>query len=236
MNSPAELQLAIDSKVAIASLAQRYRTSGRFNFYYVGSKLKRDTILRQLMPLAPFGDVADIGSGRGQTSLYLYQLQLIHSIWGGDADAKKVEASKRVAKTFEGSSDKGSSIEFVTFDLGVGPIKLPAPVDSIFLIDVLHYLPKLRQKALIQELVLYLKPGGRIFLRELDHSQKRNSKRTVWAERLAGFLGINRGRTLDFVELSTYRLWLQELGLDCQEEQAKEQDTFNNFLLVGSVS
>ena len=59
-----------------ARVARRYRCCGRGAYGYVKGKLKYDPVHRYVLGLAeqePFGNVLDLGSGRGQLGIALLE-------------------------------------------------------------------------------------------------------------------------------------------------------------------
>jgi methylase of polypeptide subunit release factors len=77
----------------LRATASRYRPAGRFAFHYVTGKLRRDPVARVLFDLGAkrgFGDVVDLGCGRGHFSACLLQIGAARAVIGIDCHAAHV--------------------------------------------------------------------------------------------------------------------------------------------------
>jgi 2-polyprenyl-3-methyl-5-hydroxy-6-metoxy-1,4-benzoquinol methylase len=186
------------------AVAARYDPVGRFAAGYARGKLEHDPAYRQLAERLPFASpVVDLGCGRGQTALLLAELQPGVEVRGIDWEAKKVEQARRAAEGLAG----------VSFDVGdVREVRVPE-AGTILIIDVLHYAPVAVQDTILERAVAALRPGGRLFVRDLDLDAGWRARTTVWQERVGTWLGLNRGATLAFRPASAVVAQLEALGL-----------------------
>src|SRR5262245_3088282 len=116
-----------------ARVARRYRGSGRFAGHYVAAKLRHDPMHRDFLTLATserFGDVVDIGCGRGQLGIALLEAGLARSVLGLDCHAGHLRQARCAAT--------GLSFRTILQDLAECQ-ELPKAA-TVLLIDVLYQL------------------------------------------------------------------------------------------------
>src|SRR4051812_21298194 len=169
-------------EAALQRTVQRYRRAPLGERIYVATKLNTDPLTRLLAALpGEFGRVLDAAAGRGQFGLFLWELGRVAQLTGFDSDARKVDLAQRAA-------DRDA--QFETLDLLEFPER---EVDTLLLIDVLHYLPLSEQDELLRRAARCV-TRGRILIRELDAQSAAQSALTRAFEWLAKVSGYNRGR------------------------------------------
>jgi 2-polyprenyl-3-methyl-5-hydroxy-6-metoxy-1,4-benzoquinol methylase len=178
---------------------------------------------------AALGAVLDLGSGRGQLSLFLLELGCATSVSGTDWDAGKVEQAVRAAEAHEGAPRLSAT--FTRHDLREAPL---SPADTVLLMDVLHYFPAAQQALILDRAAAAVLPGGRIFVREADVGRGLRSSLTWLEERLFTALRYNRGERVHFRPASEIVSRLERAGLDCQVREAWGGTPFSNVLVVGA--
>lgn len=207
-----DLDQAIDRTIA------RYAGAPRKDRFYVSAKLHTDPVVRQLAELgAHFGEVLDVGTGRGQLALLLIELGVAERFTGLDWDERKIEVCRAAA----GASGTARAVDVVQTEL-------PA-ADTVLLIDVLHYLPVEKQTALLDRAAAALRPGGRLVVRELDPT----SRVGLWAEQLGARLGVNRGAIGDRVSAAELMKQLAARGLRARQVTHPGGKPSPNYLVIG---
>lgn len=179
---PEEVRGYMRFEDAAKGVAARYRTPAAH--WYVRSKLALDPIGRALLDLGRmegFGEVVDVGCGRGQFALLLREVGVACSALGVDWDAKKVAIANSAA-----AGDR--CLSFRQGD--VRSAELPA-CDTILLVDILHYLTPDEQDALLVRAASAARE--RVVVRDLDPEQGGASLMTEAWERVTTTLGYNRG-------------------------------------------
>jgi len=199
----------------------RYASAPPGDRYYVSAKLRTDPSLAQIAALGPLGDVLDAGCGRGQLSLCLWELGHVGKLMGFDFDARKVELARRAA---------AERAEYDVFDLRSAPL---GSVDSLLLVDVLHYLAIAEQDELLRRAARSLRPGGRLIVREVDGASSRKSLLARTLERIATRVGYNRSASaLGFRPLADIQRTLESAGLRCELALSEAGSLLENRLLV----
>ncbi|HSC86690.1 MAG TPA: DUF2062 domain-containing protein [Polyangiaceae bacterium] len=210
---------------AIEATNRHYRKVPPAHRYYVASKLRLDPLTRELFQLAEAGIVRgrllDVGAGRGQFSGLLMELGVVSEVIGFDHDRDKVAAAElalaqhRIPAHFE-----------------AGDLRSPdlPQADTILLLDVLHYLSTLEQDAVLEHVVVALRPGGHVLLRETNRGQGQGARWAAFLERLARLLRINRGERLVFRSPEDYAQTLRGFGLTVEVNPGR--GTLDNVLLV----
>lgn len=216
---PPERDAQVDD--AIDRTVMRYAHAPRGDRAYVAAKLASDPVVRQVAGLGGhFGEVLDVATGRGQLALYLVELGAAHRFRAFDWDERKIEILRRAA----GEAGEAAVGDVTSAELG--------SADTVLLVDVLHYLPREAQRALLGRAAAALRPGGRLLVRELDPSRGLASRVAVWAERLGTRAAMNRGAILALIEPATLERELESLGLSPRLVPHPDGKTSPNYLLV----
>lgn len=205
---------------AIARTVARYRHAPRGDRYYVRYKLKLDPVLREIAALGSLGDVVDVGAGRGQLGVCLFELGLVRSLAGCDHDAHKVELARAALPEARISVDSAESYAF-------------PQADTILLVDVLHYLPPEAQDQVLGRAAGVLQNGGRLLIREVEDA-RRGSALTRSFERIGLLFGVNRGQSFSFRPLAEITASLTRLGFICERRDASSGTPLSNALVIAT--
>lgn len=204
---------------------QRYAAAPPGDRYYVAAKLRTDPCVAQVAALGKLGDVLDAGCGRGQLGLLLVELGLVDELLGFDFDARKVEIARRAA---------GDRAILRVDDLERAQL---ASVDTLLLIDVLHYLSIAKQDSLLERAAKCLRPGGRIIVREVDAASAKKSFLTRALEYVGTRFGYNRAAaSLGFRPLLEIQRELERHGLRCELAATEPGALLENRLLVAHAA
>ena len=223
--APATDAAEIDYEAALGRTIQRYRSAKIGDRIYVAAKLNGDPLTRLLAALpGEFGRVLDAAAGRGQFGLFLWELGRCGTLAGFDSDARKVGVAERAAD---------GNAHFETLDLLEFRER---EVDTLLLIDVLHYLPLTEQDELLRRAARCVK-RGRIVIRELDAANAARSAITRGFEWLAEISGYNRGRAGRHYRPARELVGqLTEAGFSCELLGASQGTPFANVLIVATRS
>ena len=172
---------------AVARTKERYRPLKASDRYYVASKLKFDPIGRVIDEITgELGDVFDVGCGRGQLGLLLYELGKVRTLSGFDWDEHKVGVAQTAA-TGVGRYAKAD----------IKSAAIPVS-DTVLVADVLHYISFDEQDRVLSRAAAALREGGKLIVRDVDARRTVASLVTRACERIGVGLNVNRGRTLSF--------------------------------------
>jgi uncharacterized protein (DUF2062 family)/SAM-dependent methyltransferase len=215
-----------DSFEAIVDrVADRYARGSKFTRGYVRSKMSSDPIVRTLFDRSKengFGEVADVGCGRGQLSVMLLEAKAATKIAGFDWDEAKIEEAKRAAASLHGSA-------FFKGDLRSHEI---AACDTSLLLDVLHYLTADEQDALLDRVAVATRKT--IFVRELDPDRGWRSSVTRFQERVTTRIGVNRGARVLLRPISAIAGVLERNGFDVEVAPCWAGTPFSNVLITAT--
>jgi uncharacterized protein (DUF2062 family)/SAM-dependent methyltransferase len=210
-------------EAAVLRTIERYQRAPIADRFYVAGKLRSDPATRLLAGQpGDFGRVLDAGAGRGQFGLLLLELGRARSLVGCDSDPRKVGIFRAAA---------GNAARVEACDL----LALPAgPADTVLLIDVLHYLPRVEQNELLVQVAARV-PSGRVLIRELDAAASARSSVTRGFEWIAKISGYNRGRAArHYRPASELVSELTQLGFSCDVQGASAGTPFGNVLIVAT--
>lgn len=216
--------------LALERTLSRYRTASRAHRSYVKNKLSLDPLYRFLFELNQeqrllpdtLGRVLDVGCGRGQLGLFLLDLGWAESLRGCDWDEQKIVIASDAA---------GGDAEFFVAHASDADF---SKTDTILIIDLLHYLTRAEQDALLERAARSLSERGRLVLRDVDAALSLRSFLTISFERIGTALGVNRGQRLCFRPAREYVQVLERAGLECDVVAAPLP--LANVVIVGKKS
>ncbi|MBN9559642.1 MAG: class I SAM-dependent methyltransferase [Alphaproteobacteria bacterium] len=143
---------------------------------YVSAKLRHDPVHHDVLDIAEssgFGDVLDIGCGRGQMGVALLEARFARSVLGLDRSATHLDQARRAA-------------EGLAFTTRIQDFALDAELpsaDTVLIVDVLYQLAPAAQIALLRSAALAAR--RLVLLRTLDPERGVRSTITVAFERAA---------------------------------------------------
>ncbi len=210
-------------EAAMLRTIERYRGAPIADRIYVAAKLRSDPLTRLLAGLpGDFGRVLDVGAGRGQFGLFLSELGRSAEVRGFDSDPRKIGVAQRAAADADHFEVQGA-LEFTARE-----------VDTLLLVDVLHYLPLAEQDEVLRRAALCV-TRGRILIRELDAAPSGRSSVTRALEWLAKISGYNRGGAGRYYRPSNELVaQLTSAGFSCEVQGASKGTPFGNVLIVAS--
>jgi SAM-dependent methyltransferase len=213
-----------DFAATLERVARRYRDCGRFARGYVAGKLRRDPVHRAVLSLAAneaFGDVVDIGCGRGQLAVALLETRLARSVVGLDRNARHLEQARRAAC--------GLAFSAIVQDLA-GSQELPEAA-TVLLIDVLYQIDSRPQLALLRAAARAA--SQRIVIRTLDPDRGVRSALTLWLEGLMRPLSPHAGDHVDVLPPARLAQTLVDAGFVVSSAPCWEGTPFASILIIG---
>jgi len=127
--------------------------------------------------LPPSGSVLDIGCGFGLFSLYYASIHPSLRFFGIDLNPRRVGIAKGAARRL--------GLENVQYDVGnaIGFRSGAGSIDSAYILDVVHHVPREAVEPLIREIFRILTPGGRFLVKDVD-------RRPAWKRRFTRALDL----------------------------------------------
>ena len=214
----------MDVDAVLGRVARRYAGGGRFTRHYVAGKLRGDpvheAVLRRAGPDG-YGDVLDLGCGRGQLGVALLEAGLARSVLGLDWNPAPLDAARRAAA--------GLAFRAEPRDVA-RPTPLPR-ADTVLLVDVLYQLAPAAQDALLREAARAAR--GRVLIRTLDPDRGWRSAFTLGLERLGRRVWPNSGAHVAPRPVPALLDVLAREGFAATVEPCWRGTPFANVLVVG---
>jgi SAM-dependent methyltransferase len=156
------MQTELNNPAIIRFLKKNFKGSGLLD----SLKIKYRSLICPFIPLIkmvkPGETVGDVGCGSGQFLLLLSEFAQPSRLFGIEINEKLINNAR---KLFSNLPFKNHHFE--EYD-GINFPKEIASMDIVFLVDVLHHVPKKNQENFISDLVNIMKPGARLVLKDID--------------------------------------------------------------------
>ncbi len=106
------------------------------------------------------GRILDVGCGFGLFAAYFGQTHPQRRIVGVDPSARRIALAQGVAQSL-GLKDH----TFVVGDVRTAPLE--GPFDAVYVLDVMHHLPREDQQSVLERLRSLLVPGGMLLVKDI---------------------------------------------------------------------
>ena len=192
---------------------------------YARLKLRYDPVYAEVAEqiIAADAPVLDIGSGIGLFGLYLHERGFRHRYYGIDCDAEKISQARRSA------SECNAPLTFEARDAVV----LPPFSGSVVLLDVLHYMDRERQRAVLRSAVRRVAENGTLIIRTALKEPAWRYRATVCEEWLLHGCGWMQMPARYFPKRAEIESALQELGMQVTTRPLWGRTPFASFLIAG---
>lgn len=212
--------------------AAMYRIANSYEHWlqrrYVKGKLATDPayaataalIKNRPMPLL------DIGCGIGLLGQYLHARGLVTRYLGVDNDPRKIEAGNRALRQ---SGLDGVLQLRQTDGTSQQPIR-----GHVALLDVLHYLPRDGQHALLENAIAHLAPGGLLVIRNVLRERSWRYAYTRVSEFFLSASGWMRVGAQHYPSADELRGQLEAAGLTVTIRSLHGKTLFDSYLLVAA--
>lgn len=206
---------------AIERIAQRF--ARRSHAGYARGKLRHDPVFAAAATWIDGGTIPllDIGCGLGLLGFYLRECGWHGTYHGLDFDAGKIAAARDAA---------AGLVQFRLDDQRAQ--SLPAFSGHVALLDVLHYLPRAEQAALLQEAAARVAPGALLIVRSVLRTPGWRFRLTQLEERFIHAIGWIASPALHFPTREEIDAPLQVAGLSAQVQPLWQGTPFNSFAII----
>ncbi len=128
------------------------------------------------------GRILDVGCGFGLFAAYFGQTHPRRQIVGVDPNARRITLASRVAQKL--------SLHQHSFHVGdVRTVGLTGTFDAVYVLDVMHHIPKDEQVPVLTHLRDVLVPGGMLLIKDITTEPRYGLLFTEWLDRL--MVGMN---------------------------------------------
>jgi SAM-dependent methyltransferase len=213
-----------DERSIARRIGARYRR--RWHRNYAANKLRFDPAFAataELLLEASDAPLLDVGCGLGLLGQYLRERGWRGAYRGVDFDAAKIDAARFAAAA------AGHTLAFEPADARSG---LPAASGHVALLDVLHYLERDDQQALLRELAARVAPGAMLILRNVLRAPGWRFRLTVIEEHFLYASRWMRTPARHFPERAEVEAPLRDAGLVVEVAPLWGDTPFNSFLIV----
>lgn len=195
---------------------------------YARLKLRYDPVYSAAAELLADADTAvlDIGCGIGLLGLYLHARGFSRRYLGIDCNAAKIERARHSA------SEQGAALSFEARDA----IVLPSFSGSVVILDVLHYLDRERQRALLRAAARRVARDGVLVVRTVLQEPAWRYRATVFEEFLLHGRGWMGMPARHFPRREEIESALGELGMHVAIKPLWGRTPFASFLIVAKPS
>jgi predicted TPR repeat methyltransferase len=217
----------------VESTVVRYRSHGRFVQGFVRGKLLRDPVYREILKMSilpVMGKIVDLGCGRGILLALLTTARKLNMSDTSQLAFQGIELSEMNAEIARNTL--GSDADIVDGDICS---QVLPNCRAVILIDVLMYLHKEEQEALLQKVANALEPEGLLIIREADATKSLAFFITWLSERCCAMA---RGHWRQHNFYRSQKDWislLAQLGFSVVTFPMSQGTPFANFLFVGRL-
>jgi 2-polyprenyl-3-methyl-5-hydroxy-6-metoxy-1,4-benzoquinol methylase len=214
---------AAEHESACARVATQFQQ--RWLRRYVRGKLRNDRIYPAAYELlrSSSNPILDIGCGIGLLGFYLRERSCCQPVLGLDVDARKIRYGKQIAAT-----------HYDDIELRFHDVQEPIPVFSgnIALLDVLHYLPRVVQTALLSHLAGCVAPGGVLIIRDCPSDSRPRFWMTWLAEKFAQSISWNLNTSLQFPTRTSINNVFSDREFQRESRPLWGNSPFNNHIFI----
>jgi 2-polyprenyl-3-methyl-5-hydroxy-6-metoxy-1,4-benzoquinol methylase len=177
--------------------------------------------------LPPTGRILEIGCGHGLFSTYAALAQPGRVVHGVDIDPDKIRDAQ--------ASVRGGDAR-LSFALAPSGAVPEGPWDGVVIVDVLYLLSEADQRALLEEALATLAPGGVLVVKEMALQPAWKARWNTTQETLAvKLLGITEGHDFTFVPPSRIAEWLTAKGATVRDRRVDRGRLHPHHLIVAQV-
>lgn len=215
---------ALDAADAVrriaAALPPVERAYSIARFAIIRSKLM--TLLHMALPER--GRVLDIGCGFGLWSAYLTLMAPERRMTGVDPNGKRVQTARALAQRLGLANNR-----YFEGTVETAPLDGEGPFDAIFMLDVMHHVPRESQRATLERAASLLAPKGVLVIKDITTDRPFGLKFTEWLDRLmVGF-----DEPLAYRHHNEWRDELESLGFSVRTVRIEDVLPYPHAMIVG---
>lgn len=209
----------LSNAAIIRFLKDKYKATG----FIDSLKIKYRSLICPFISLInmvnPGDKAGDVGCGSGQFLLLLSNFSKASYLYGIEITPRLVENANKLFLSHPKDSYNFSTYDGIRFP---GELK---EMDIIFLIDVLHHVPKKMQSHFLKNLSINLKPGARLVLKDIDAASP-----LVFANKLHDL--VFAGEIGNEMSMESAKKLLEQNGLKILEQNKRRMYVYPHYTLV----
>ena len=209
----------LDNKMIMRFLVGKHFTTGFFDSLKIKYRSLICPYISLIQKVKEGEKVGDVGCGSGQFLLLLSEYARPSYFFG-------IEIKKRLIKNASVlfSQSRTQNYKFEVYDGEHFPDDL-VDMDTVFLIDVLHHLPRKRQAVFLKNLSEKIRPGGKLVLKDIDGASPfvifNKLHDLIFSREIGNEISINKALKL-----------LQQNGFDIIEQEKRLMYVYPHYTLV----
>jgi cyclopropane fatty-acyl-phospholipid synthase-like methyltransferase len=229
-------------RALVAAASAPYQRSGRFAWHFARGKLRWDPVFGHLLArgvIEPRSRVLDIGCGQGLLASLLAAAGAAArqgrwpSGWAAPPIDVRVSGIELQARDVARARDAlGDGADIVCADMRTAAFP---KVDTVVILDVLHYVNKGEQDAVLARVSDAMQHSPRLVLRVGDVTSRTGYAVSRGVDRMVLFARGHGFRQLCGRPLAAWQARLAELGFSVATEPMHAATPFANVLLVATV-
>lgn len=226
-------------KTVLDTASAPYRSAGRFAWHFARGKLSHDPVFFGLLERGLVPDqarVLDLGCGQGLFAAFLLAARdaADRGLWPTSWPAAPTLRAFRGIELMPRDVDRarralGDRCEFVLGNICDAEF---GDADAVVILDVLHYIDRDAQEAVLDRVRTALRPGGVLLLRIGDAAGGLPFKISNWVDHVVTWVRGHRLGTLHCRPLQDWRRSLEQRGLQVDTVPMSNGTPFANVLLV----
>jgi SAM-dependent methyltransferase len=156
------MQTELTNRAIIRFLKKTYKGAGFIDSLKIKYRSLICPFISLIQKIEPGEKVGDVGCGSGQFLLLLSEFAQPSYLFGIEISSKLINNAQKLFSNLSGQNYFFAEYDGKNFPTALGDM------DTIFLIDVLHHVPKKSQEDFIKALVFTMKPGARLILKDIN--------------------------------------------------------------------
>jgi len=213
------MQEALTNAAIIRFLKDKYHATGFIDSLKIKYRSLICPFISLIKMVKPGEKAGDIGCGSGQFLLLLSKFTQASYLYGIEITPRLIDNANKLF-----SEQPDGTYLFNTYDGVHFPEKLNE-MDVIFLIDVLHHVPKNAQVDFLKNLYLSMKPGARLILKDINAASSFVLFNKLHDMVFAGEIG-------NEMSINTAKKLLKENGFQIIEETKRRMYVYPHYTII----
>lgn len=210
---------ALNNAAIIQFLTSKFKSAGFIDSLKIKYRSLICPFISLIETVKPGEKVGDVGCGSGQFLLLLSEFAQPSHLYGIEISAKLIENAHNLFSSFPKEKYAFEQYDGVNFPAALGEM------DVLFLIDVLHHVPKKNQEAFLKDLAKIMKPGARLVLKDINASSP-----LVYCNKLHD--AIFAGEIGNEVSIEKAKHLLMANGLNIIEQSKRTMYVYPHYTLI----